>query len=291
MSRRLVVPLTLGVALVAGVDCLRAWAAGETNAQLLKNPGFEMGTWAPRGTGAALPRHWHRNWGHRGSVALVEGARLARSGTKCVRVTDASLNQGRFKIEPGMRYRVRVWLKGEGAARQAILFYKYMSTTVGGSERTKYLGTCGFGGGNRRVPSRWTMVESVFTAPTDGSANTATVAVQVSALKKGRKASALVDDMTLRAWDGRPLAIRVAACAVFLDRPGYAQALAKHPEVRKRRGPALAAVYKRAEALRKATRAGTAPLEKREALEAELEALLAEYAKVQTEVELDLEDL
>lgn len=109
--------------------------------------------------------------------------------------------------------------------------------------------------------------------------------------RKGSKGSVLVDDVTLRAWDGRPLAIRVASCTIFQDREKYAQAMAKHPELKKARGPALAAIHAKATKLREDSKSAAVPLPDQERMEADFEALLKEYAKVRAEVELDLEDL
>jgi hypothetical protein len=283
----------MAVVLAATAACFTAQAAGEKNEQLIKNSGFEMETWKQPGLGAIVPKHWSRNWSKKGKLEVLRDEELAHGGKACVRITGTGLHQGRFKVEPGMRYRVRLWMKAEGVAQQRILFIQYTSEMVGGKKRTKSAGSWGWTGSAKKVANEWTMVESVYAAPTDGSVETTTLALH-HIVEKGAeeiKGAVLVDDVTLRAWDGRLLAIRVASCSVFQDREKYAQAMAKHPELKKKRGPALASIYKKAEALQAAAKEADAPLEKREALEAEFEALLAEYAKVRAQVELDLEDL
>jgi Carbohydrate binding domain len=282
--------LAILMVLMASALCITAQAAGEKNEQLLKNPDFEMGTHKQPGLGAIVPKHWHRDWKHTGKVEVLQDEKIAHRGKGCVRVATASISQGKHRVEPGMRYRVRVWMKAEGDARQSTIIYQY-AIPKGKKKPSKGMPSWGFGsGGNVKAAQKWTLYERVYTAPADGSVDAIAVAIHVGS-KKGTKGAALIDDITMRAWDGRTLAVRVASCPIFADREKYEQAMAKHAEIKKARGPALTAIYAKAEKLQTAAKKADAALEAREALEIEFEALLKEYAKIREEVELDLEDL
>jgi len=263
---------------------LCAWAlAGPAtpaaNRQLLKNPGFEAGTHTQAGLGAVVPEHWNRDWQNKGKVELVEDAAAAHSGKKAMRVADASAYQGRFDAEPGMTYRVRAWLKGEGKASARIVFYLYKST---GEKKTpcKNVGAWSFDGPPEKLTDAWGLYEKTYTAPGDGSVDSIGVAVHAGG-------SALVDDVSLRAWDGRPLNVRVASSPLFTERGRINAILAGHPEIKKKRGAAWEALAAKADAL---AAAKAATLEEQEKGESDLEAMLDSCAQLRREIDLDLED-
>lgn len=261
------------------VHVLAGPATPATNRQLLKNPGFEAGTHKQAGLGAIVPDHWYRDWRNVGTVKLVEDEGLAHSGKKLVRIVKASAYTTKSGLEPGMKYRVRAWMKGEGKASARIVFYLYKRT---GKRKVpfKNVGAWTFAGPPTRLTETWTLYEKVYTAPEDRSVDSASVAVHAGG-------SVLVDDVTLRAWDGRPLNVRVASSPIFQERAKYEKILAKNPAIKKKRGAPLATVYEKAAALRDA--AGKAKtLEAKEKAESDLEALLDEYAKLREEIQLDL---
>ena len=271
----------LAIAAQAGL-CALALAGPATpaaNRQLLKNPGFEAGTQTQAGLNAVVPEHWNRDWQNKGKVELIEDAALAHSGKKALRVADASAFQGRFSAEPGMKYRVRAWLKGEGKASARLVFYLYKST---GEKKTPYrnVGAWSFDGPPDRLSDGWVMYEKTYIAPGDGSVDSISVAVHAGG-------AALVDDVTLRAWDGRPLNVRAASSPLFMERERINGVLAAHPEIEKKRGAAWKALAAKADALAEA-KADT--LEQQEKGEADLEALLDSYAQLRREIDLDLED-
>lgn len=259
------------------------------NRQLLKNPDFEMGTHVQRGLDAVVPKHWSRPWRKQGSVEPVQGVGLAYRGEGAARVTDSSMHQGRFEVTPGMRYRVRAWIKGETEATCAIVFYQYVWTESDGRKRQTGVGTWGFRGGYQPAPEQWTMIERVYTAPDDGSVDMIAFAFHIKGAD-GQPGSVLIDSVTARAWDGRPLGVRVASSAIFRERPGYEQAMAQHPEFKQTRGDSLAKLYATAEALREQAQNPSTPLPDMEDAEARFEQLLDDYAKLRVELELDLEE-
>ncbi len=264
-------------------------AAGDTNQQLLRNPGFEMGTYKQPGLGAVMPKHWSRSWRKVGSVEPVSDPKQARSGDHCVRVINHSIHQGRFEVVPGMRYRVRAWVKAESDATQTIAVYQYVWQQIEDKEELKNIGSWGFRGSGEKVPEEWSMVESVYTAPADGSVDAIAVAFHIRG-PGDAMGSVLIDDVSVRAWDGRSLAVRVAASPIFRDRPAYEQAMARHPSLRESYENQLNTIYARAEQLRADAENTNAPLPMREEYEDRLEQLLSDYTPIQTEFELDLEE-
>lgn len=262
--------------------------AEETNRQLLRNPGFEKGTHKQRGLGAVVPKHWSRNWSQQGTVELVTDEKLAHNGKASVRLSNSSLYQGRFKVTPGMRYRIRAWMKAEGTATQTIAVYQYAWEETDGKREIKNMKSWGFTRRASKVANEWTLVEQVYTAPTDGSVDEIAFGLHIGT-PEGQSGSVLVDDVSVRTWDGRPMHVRVAMCPVFRERASVEQTLENRPDLKKTHRARLTEIYARAEKLQETAKAAET-LPEREQCENDFEALLEEYNALRQEIDIEPEN-
>ena len=272
--------LAVLIALSVCLACFAAPPPRVADAELLKNRGFEGGLKKQPGLDAMLPEYWFRDWSRKNKVELVEDETLARSGKKCVRATTSLTNEERIPVKAGEKLRCRVWMKsGGGVAHLRVIFLPYQVT---GPRHRKSLRAIGFSKPPVALTNEWRVYEGVCTVPADGKTD-------VMGIMFSTSGTVMIDDASLRRWDGRPLAERITSAQMFKDKPKYEKTLAAMPELKKRFEGKLKATYARAEQIKKESAQPDLPLGEDYALEEAFLALQTDYVKLRDDIELELE--
>ena len=243
-GRRLHVSGTLGTrlapALLVFAAALATLASSE---ELVRNPGFELGTYPvpfshPAAVlGVRMPEHWlmyPSNWGY---AETVDDTASAKAGDKCLliscrahRTRDSRrgpvIVSTAFGVSPGKRYHVRLWVKGGEPGSQfgtSVLEYS------GGRER-RYLGyVVPRAPGSLSLSSDWQLYRAMYEVQ---SADTADAALRISAPTRADIAPICIDEVSVKPWDERRLSERLDPSQLIRERNAFEPMLEHFPGLR-----------------------------------------------------------
>lgn len=141
-------------------------ASGETQSNLIPNPGFEQTVNDPAWKNSIAPAGWGVWFATAGGVVSVDTA-VYHSGMNSVKIdqtkssrTDVSVKGG-VAVTPGRNYKVGIWIKTQNVSSNGVVFrtfYYNGSTYIGNGPTSRMTGT-----------NDWTYKELLISVPTNAS--------------------------------------------------------------------------------------------------------------------------